>query len=191
MSENSIKYLTSKEAKKELKVQDCELAHLRINKHLLFIKKRNAYFYLKDSIDHFKKIKTTMKYSIIIIFTLFLYNKPILAQSNVNDIIITSVTKKSDSRINWTKCADYCKSLSSDDHKYWRMPSFEELIFIRNSSSINVPDGWDAWTWSSSPSTPILSAPSTVGNGFMRFDELNGKWSSDESTAKNFCRCVK
>lgn len=39
MSENSIKYLTSKEAKKELKVQDCDLAHIRNSGKLQFVKK--------------------------------------------------------------------------------------------------------------------------------------------------------
>lgn len=50
MSENSIKYLTSKEAKKELKVQDCDLAHIRMSGKLRFIKKGNAFLYLKESI---------------------------------------------------------------------------------------------------------------------------------------------
>lgn len=46
MSENSIKYLTSKEAKKELKVQDCDLAHIRNSGKLQFVKKGNSYLYL-------------------------------------------------------------------------------------------------------------------------------------------------
>lgn len=54
MSENSIKYLTSKEAKKELKVQDCDLAHIRNSGNLQFTKKGNSYLYLKESIEQYK-----------------------------------------------------------------------------------------------------------------------------------------
>jgi hypothetical protein len=54
MSENSIKYLTSKEAKKELKVQDCDLAHIRNSGNLQFTKKGNSYLYLKESIEKYK-----------------------------------------------------------------------------------------------------------------------------------------
>lgn len=54
MSENPLKYLTSKEAKKELKVQDCELAHIRNSGNLQFAKKGNSYLYLKESIAKYK-----------------------------------------------------------------------------------------------------------------------------------------
>lgn len=57
MSENSIKYLTSKETKKELKVQDCDLAHIRNSGKLQFTKKGNSYLYLKESIEEFKNKK--------------------------------------------------------------------------------------------------------------------------------------
>ena len=53
MSENPLKYLTSKEAKKELKVQDCDLAHIRNSGNLQFIKKGNSYLYLNDSIKNY------------------------------------------------------------------------------------------------------------------------------------------
>lgn len=54
MSENSIKYLTSKEAMKELKVQDCYLAHIRNSGNLQFTKKGNSYLYLNESIEKYK-----------------------------------------------------------------------------------------------------------------------------------------
>lgn len=38
-------YLTSKEAKKVLKVSDCHLAHMRLEGKLPFVKKGNAYMY--------------------------------------------------------------------------------------------------------------------------------------------------
>ena len=38
-------YITSKEAKKVLKVSDCHLAHMRTQGKLPFIKKGNAYMY--------------------------------------------------------------------------------------------------------------------------------------------------
>lgn len=44
------KYLTSKEAMKELKVQACELMHLRISGKLDFVKKGNAYLYHSKNI---------------------------------------------------------------------------------------------------------------------------------------------
>ncbi len=54
MTEELIKYLTSKEAKKELKVQDCDLAHIRNSGKLRFTKKGNSYLYVKDSIEDYK-----------------------------------------------------------------------------------------------------------------------------------------
>jgi hypothetical protein len=54
MSENSVIYLNSKEAKKELKVQDCDLAHIRISGKIQFIKMGNAFLYLKKSIEEYK-----------------------------------------------------------------------------------------------------------------------------------------
>ena len=49
------KFLTSKEAKAALKVQDCDLAHIRNDGKLQFTKKGNAYLYSKESI---KRLKT-------------------------------------------------------------------------------------------------------------------------------------
>ncbi len=54
MSNRSVKYLSSKEAKTELKVQDCDLAHIRNSGNLQFIKKGNSYLYSKESIEQFK-----------------------------------------------------------------------------------------------------------------------------------------
>lgn len=51
--ENS-EYLSSKEAKTFLKISDCELSHYRVQGKLKFIKKRNAFLYLKSSIDELK-----------------------------------------------------------------------------------------------------------------------------------------
>lgn len=48
-------YLTSKEAKTELKVQDCDLAHIRNAGKLQFTKRGNAFMYSKESIDQFNK----------------------------------------------------------------------------------------------------------------------------------------
>jgi hypothetical protein len=47
-------YLTSKEAKKILKVSDCDLAHLRMDGKLPFVKKGNAYMYETDFVDKMK-----------------------------------------------------------------------------------------------------------------------------------------
>ncbi len=54
MPKNPLNYLTSKETKKELKVQDCDLAHIRNSGNLQFAKKGNSYLYLKESIDKYK-----------------------------------------------------------------------------------------------------------------------------------------
>ena len=54
MPENPLTYLTSKEAKKELKVQDCDLAHIRNSGKLQFIKKGNSYLYVKESIEKYE-----------------------------------------------------------------------------------------------------------------------------------------
>jgi hypothetical protein len=45
-------YLNSKETKLVLKFSDCKLSHYRLQGKLKFIKKRNAFFYLKTSIDN-------------------------------------------------------------------------------------------------------------------------------------------
>lgn len=47
-------YLNSQEAKAELKVQDCDLAHIRSTGKLKFVKKGNAFMYLKESLKEFK-----------------------------------------------------------------------------------------------------------------------------------------
>jgi len=54
MLEKTAKYLTSQEAKKELKVQDCDLAHIRNSGKLQFTKKANFFLYLKESIEVYK-----------------------------------------------------------------------------------------------------------------------------------------
>jgi hypothetical protein len=56
-------YLTSKEAKKALKVQDCTLAHIRNAGGLKFLKRGNSFLYSKDSIDEYKRkrVKPSIK----------------------------------------------------------------------------------------------------------------------------------
>lgn len=54
MPNKTIQFLTSKEAKVELKVQDCVLAHIRNAGKLQFTKKGNAYLYSKESIERLK-----------------------------------------------------------------------------------------------------------------------------------------
>ena len=46
--------LTSKETKVLLKIQDCELAHIRNAGKIKFIKKGNAFLYLKKSVEAYK-----------------------------------------------------------------------------------------------------------------------------------------
>lgn len=48
------KFLTSREAKAALKIQDCDLAHIRNAGKLEFNKKGNAYLYSKESIEKIK-----------------------------------------------------------------------------------------------------------------------------------------
>lgn len=54
MPNKTTQFLTSKEAKTELKVQDCDLAHIRNAGILQFTKKGNAYLYSKESIEKLK-----------------------------------------------------------------------------------------------------------------------------------------
>ncbi len=56
-------YLTSKEAKTVLKVQDCDLAHIRIAGNIKFIKKGNAFMYSEKSILEFKAKNTNVNNS--------------------------------------------------------------------------------------------------------------------------------
>ncbi len=46
-------YLSSKESKAVLKIQDCDLMHIRISGKLNFVKKGNAFLYSKASILKF------------------------------------------------------------------------------------------------------------------------------------------
>lgn len=48
------KYFSSKEAKAVLKVQDCDLEHIRTSGKLKFVKKGNAFMYSAKSVDEFK-----------------------------------------------------------------------------------------------------------------------------------------
>jgi hypothetical protein len=43
--------ISSKEAKKELKISDCDLMHLRVEGKIRFEKKGNAFFYDKRDIE--------------------------------------------------------------------------------------------------------------------------------------------
>lgn len=45
------KWLSSKEALKEAKMQSCDLMHYRIQGKLQFKKRGNAYFYSKESLE--------------------------------------------------------------------------------------------------------------------------------------------
>ncbi len=54
MSNKTTQFLTSKETKAELKVQDCDLAHIRNAGKLEFTKKGNAYLYSKESLERLK-----------------------------------------------------------------------------------------------------------------------------------------
>ena len=47
--------LSSKEARKELKVTDCDLMHLRVAGKLRFDKKGNAFLYEKKEVEKVKK----------------------------------------------------------------------------------------------------------------------------------------
>jgi hypothetical protein len=49
------KYLSSKEAKAVLKVQDCDLMHIRTSGKLKFVKKGNAFMYSETSINKLKE----------------------------------------------------------------------------------------------------------------------------------------
>ena len=54
MQNRTEQFLTSKEAKAVLKVQDCVLAHIRNAGKLKFVKKGNAFMYSKESLEEFK-----------------------------------------------------------------------------------------------------------------------------------------
>ena len=60
MLNKTTQFLTSKEVKAELKVQDCDLAHIRNAGKLQFTKKGNAYLYSKESIE---KLKTRQRHN--------------------------------------------------------------------------------------------------------------------------------
>lgn len=51
----NLAYITSKEAKKVLKVSDCNLVHLRMDGKLPFVKKGNAYMYIFPVLHIIKK----------------------------------------------------------------------------------------------------------------------------------------
>jgi hypothetical protein len=53
----SEEYLNSKEAKLALKVQDCDLAHIRGSGKLKFVKKGNAFMYSKECVNKLKSLK--------------------------------------------------------------------------------------------------------------------------------------
>ncbi len=48
-------FLTSKEAKEYLKINDCDLSHIRLSGNVKFVKKGNSYLYCKNSLSQLKK----------------------------------------------------------------------------------------------------------------------------------------
>lgn len=55
---NEERWLSSKEAKKIMKVSDCQLSHLRNEGKLVFMKKGNAFLY---SLQHIKSLDINNK----------------------------------------------------------------------------------------------------------------------------------
>ena len=55
---NKETWLSSKEAKKVLKVSDCHLSHLRNNGELVFMKKGNSFLY---SLQHIESLVVNKK----------------------------------------------------------------------------------------------------------------------------------
>lgn len=51
MEETEKKFLSSKEARKKLKISDCDLMHMRIEGKLKYEKKRNAFLYDKKDVE--------------------------------------------------------------------------------------------------------------------------------------------
>jgi hypothetical protein len=51
---NNTNWLKSKDVKKELKISDCDLAHIRIAGILGFIKKGNAFIYNSEDVLLYK-----------------------------------------------------------------------------------------------------------------------------------------
>lgn len=51
VKDRQVDYVSSKEAKKILKVSDCQLAHLRMEGKLPFTKKGNAYLYEIEGLE--------------------------------------------------------------------------------------------------------------------------------------------
>jgi DNA-binding sugar fermentation-stimulating protein len=76
MSNKTTQFLTSEEAKVELKVQDCNLAHIRNAGKLQFTKKGNAYLYSKEAINKQKKKLLIEKKKSIISRTEYSLNSP-------------------------------------------------------------------------------------------------------------------
>jgi len=48
---NDSNFISSKEAKKKLKISSCDLMHLRVEGKLNYLKKGNAYFYSVEDMD--------------------------------------------------------------------------------------------------------------------------------------------
>lgn len=53
-AENTTNWLKSKDVKKELKISDCDLAHIRITGVLEFTKKGNAFMYNSEDVLVYK-----------------------------------------------------------------------------------------------------------------------------------------
>lgn len=57
---NEERWLSSKEAKKILKVSDCRLSHLRNEGKLVFMKKGNAFLYSLQQIERLGVVKKNL-----------------------------------------------------------------------------------------------------------------------------------
>lgn len=55
--ENSIEFLKSREVQMELRISSCDLAHLRLEGKLRFLKKGNAFYYFRDDVEICKGAK--------------------------------------------------------------------------------------------------------------------------------------
>ncbi len=57
MLDSSLKYYSSIESMKLLKISACHLSHVRAENKIRFIKKGNAFLYLKEDVEKLMKTK--------------------------------------------------------------------------------------------------------------------------------------
>lgn len=88
---------------------------------------------------------------------------------------------------NWATCRNSCVAMGAG----WRMPTWDEEVYIGSGALGTPAGGWRGVTWTSTPSDARIAGTPII-NHWVAFSESDGNWSDNRNaTLSAECRCVR